>query len=59
MSDVFLKTNKGRSMWLIKQNLPWMQIEMKSWTCLGRGKLKNLDFVIWTIAFKLIALNSQ
>ncbi len=32
-----------------KWNLPWMRIEMKSWTCFGQGKSKNSDSVICTI----------
>jgi hypothetical protein len=31
-------------------NLLWMQIEMRSWTCFGRSKSTNLDFVTYTIA---------
>ncbi len=30
-------------------NLPWMQIEIRSWTCYGQDKSKNSNFAICTI----------
>jgi len=31
------------------QNLPWMQLKMKSWICFGQGKSKNSNFVMCAI----------